>query len=120
MRKILLTLCLFLSVGVSAGQTDTFFLTLEDWSLPRSGERLVQINVLREVMSHLQKHHSRQTLVIAHPVGEAGELWAEQLQHWLVSLGLSSERIRRVSELFAAEVLQQSEQQILLKLVEVL
>jgi hypothetical protein len=119
MKRIILALWLFWSVEVLANQSETFSLTLEDWSLPHSGESLVEIRALREVMLNLYTYPQK-TLVIAYPAGESGELWAEQLQQWLVSLGLSSERIRRVSELFSADVLRQSNQQVLLKLVDVL
>jgi hypothetical protein len=37
------------------------------------------------------------TLIIGHPGGEEGSLWAHELRSWLVALGLPSQRIQLVS-----------------------
>jgi len=34
-----------------------------------------------------------QSLIVRYPGGEVGMLWASELKGWLISLGLSSERI---------------------------
>lgn len=70
-------------------------ITADDWARPRSGESLVQMPALkRTVREYLSKSDvGAQRILIRHPRGEEGELWAEELRGWLVSLGIASDDI---------------------------
>ena len=67
-------------------------LTQEQWSIPKRAESILQMPALIAVMKKLTKGKTN-TLVIRSPGGEMGILWASELKAWLVSLGLSSNRI---------------------------
>jgi len=64
--------------------------TAADWARPRTGEALLQHPALVQVMSKL---HDGQHVQLVYPGGDEGSLWVHELQAWLVSLGLSSQRI---------------------------
>ena len=59
---------------------------------PRSGERLVQLPVLREAALDWIEGRSRR-LTIRYPGGEEGTFWARELRDWLVALGVASSNI---------------------------
>ncbi len=67
-------------------------ITADDWARPRSGESLVQMPALkstvREYLDEENRHPRR--ILIRHPRGEEGVLWAEELRGWLVALGIPS------------------------------
>ncbi len=67
-------------------------ITADDWARPRSGESLVQMPALqRTVREYLSRSDARgQRILIRHPRGEEGVLWAEELRSWLVALGIPS------------------------------
>lgn len=67
-------------------------ITADDWARPRSGESLVQMPALkRTVRDYLSQSNERgQRILIRHPRGEEGVLWAEELRSWLVALGIPS------------------------------
>lgn len=64
----------------------------ELWASPRHGETVVRFEAVNQAVQRLlaqpQSH-----LLIRHPEGEMGELLGQELQAWLVSLGLVSTRI---------------------------
>ena len=70
-------------------------ITADDWARPRSGESLVQMPALqRTVRDYLSQSDERgQRILIRHPRGEEGVLWAEELRSWLVALGIPSAAI---------------------------
>lgn len=67
-------------------------LTAHDWARPRSGDSLVQMPALTStVRDYLaQRNQGERRIVIRHPSGEEGVLWAEELRGWLVALGVPS------------------------------
>ena len=67
-------------------------ITADDWARPRSGESLVQMPALkRTVRDYLSQSDERgRRILIRHPRGEEGVLWAEELRSWLVALGIPS------------------------------
>lgn len=71
------------------------FITADDWARPRSGESLVQMPALKQtVREYLSKDAGGgQRILIRHPRGEEGVLWAEELRGWLVALGIASDDI---------------------------
>jgi len=79
-------------------------ITADEWARPRSGESLVQMPALkRTVRDYLGQSSGRnagqngghsdrrgQRILIRHPRGEEGVLWAEELRGWLIALGIPS------------------------------
>lgn len=80
-------------IGASAGAAEPMqVITAEEWARPRSGERLVQMPAIkRTVRAYLGEDAQR--ILIRHPSGEEGVLWAEELRGWLVALGVPSEDV---------------------------
>ena len=71
-------------------------LSLPAWSEGcRFGESLVQMPALKStVREYLDVENRRgQRIVIRHPRGEEGVLWAEELRGWLVALGIPSDDV---------------------------
>ena len=90
MKRYLIPL-LFFSCLVQAAD-DTHALSVESWAVPKDGEALRNMPVLRTVMAKLQQNLDSR-LLIHYPGGDEGTLWAYELRAWLVSLGLASTRI---------------------------
>lgn len=89
-RKLtMILLCCLLAFQVNA---ETLQLHREQWSGPRSGERILSIPVLRQVMAGLSQN-PQSSLLIRYPGGEDGIIWVSELEAWLVALGLESSRI---------------------------
>lgn len=65
------------------------------WGSARSAETVSRMPPLPEVMSALQAQ-PRARLTLYHPGGDAGSQWAQELRDWLVSLGLSRQRIELI------------------------
>ncbi len=61
----------------------------EQWELARSGESLLLLPVLNELINTwlLEKHKK---IEVQYPGGEEGEFWLQELTDWLVSLGIPS------------------------------
>lgn len=72
--------------------TEHFILSQQQWSSPKNAQSILKIPALRTIMPRLLQDE-QQHLVIRYPGGEVGILWASELKAWLVSLGVSSERI---------------------------
>jgi len=70
-------------------------LSSQQWSVPRSGEALVEMPALRAAVQAFQEHPGA-VLVIRHPGGDEGVLWAHELQSWLVALGIGSAQIELI------------------------
>ena len=67
-------------------------ITADQWARPRSGEAIIHLERLHEVIEALDQSADNQ-ITIRHAAGESGTLWAEELRSWLVSLGIPSRRI---------------------------
>ena len=63
-----------------------------DWAKPRHGEWLVKHPALLSAISTLQQS-PHTVLQLRYPGGDEGVLWVEELQAWLVALGVESRRI---------------------------
>jgi hypothetical protein len=90
-RHIVTGWLLLPSLLLADGAT-SHLITQAEWSLPRSGDRLLSLPALRGVMTALESD-PRTRLQIGHPGGDSGTIWAEELRAWLVALGLASQRI---------------------------
>jgi hypothetical protein len=86
-RLFLLLMC---SLPVAAETVWT--LSAADWARPRHGEWLVAHPSLQAALIRLQ-HSPQGVLQLRYPGGDEGGLWVEELQAWLVALGLESARI---------------------------
>lgn len=64
----------------------------EFWSVPRHAEQLLAQAPLKAAVQQLWLEPDT-TLVLHYHDGESGELWGRELQAWLVSLGVVSERV---------------------------
>jgi hypothetical protein len=73
---------------------ESWQLSALEWSRPRHGEWLVRQPALAAAVTALQQPGTR--LLIRYPGGDEGVLWAEELQAWLVALGIPSSRIERL------------------------
>ncbi|WJW74873.1 hypothetical protein QVG61_10230 [Thiohalobacter sp. IOR34] len=91
MKKFMLLAALFGPVS-SVADPLSFSLSAEVWARPRQGEALVRIEPLRQAVAALDAEPGRR-LLLHHPGGEEGGLWAHQLRGWLVALGVPSARI---------------------------
>lgn len=69
-----------------------FQVMAEEWELARSGETIMALPSLKQVIG--QWLHDRQKRIeIRYPGGEEGEFWLQQLTDWLVALGIPSDRM---------------------------
>ncbi len=91
---------LVMLIGTAVSSAESVqIITADDWARPRSGELLVRMPALkRTVRDYLGPQGSRSDaggrhIVIRHPRGEDGDLWAEELRGWLVALGIPSAAI---------------------------
>lgn len=64
----------------------------EFWASPRNGEAIIQYEPVVIAVNQLLVE-PESYIVLRYPEGENGELWGVELQAWLVSLGLVSDRI---------------------------
>ena len=80
---------------VTNKQTSGWKLYAEQWELTRSGESLLSLPVLKEVvMAWLQRQD--EIIEIQYPGGEEGEIWVQELMDWFVSLGIPSSQMLAV------------------------
>jgi hypothetical protein len=93
MRKTLIALLLL--SPFPATSEESWQITALEWARPRHGEWLVRQPALSEAIGQMQQQPQAR-LQIRYPGGDEGVLWAEELQAWLVALGLASNRIERV------------------------
>jgi len=68
---------------------ESFVLEAVEWSRPRSGGVIATMPALRAAVRTWEQTPNAR-LVIRHPRGEAGVLWAAELRDWLVAMGLPS------------------------------
>jgi hypothetical protein len=91
----LLTMLIYAAVCSAESVANSVeIITADDWARPRTGESLVEMPALkRTVRDYLgptsgQTDRRGQRILIRHPRGEEGVLWAEELRGWLVALGV--------------------------------
>ena len=102
MRRILIAAFATLALtpaasGGPAVDPDSFVISADQWSAPRSGLALVKLAPIHAALvDWLADPQAR--LVIQHAGSDTGNLWAGELQDWLVALGVPADRIdKRVS-----------------------
>jgi len=67
----------------------TWTLHAEQWELARSGETILSMPVLKQVIKAWLAEKQKK-IEIRYPGGEDGEFWVQELTDWLVSLGIPS------------------------------
>lgn len=85
---------------VNAGETGTldtnrartWELHAEQWELARSGESVLSLPVLKQLLNTWLQDKNRK-IEVRYPGGEEGEFWVQELTDWLVSLGIPSRHI---------------------------
>ena len=80
------------TLQIKKSSRNYFILSQQQWSIPKNMRSILNMPALRLVMSKLMEN-KQQGLLIRYPGGEVGVLWASELKAWLVSSGVSSERI---------------------------
>ena len=83
----------------------TWEITASEWARPRHGDWLVEQPSLAAALKQFQSTPNAH-LEIRYPGGDEGVLWSEELQAWLVALGVASDRIDRVPGSGAADRIQ--------------
>lgn len=106
MSKNFLVLLLVLFPGLVYGET-SWQLSAQEWARPRHGDWLAHQPALAGAIDQLQQH-PQSRLQIRYPGGDEGVLWAEELQSWMVALGLASNRIELVPGSGKADLIQLS------------
>lgn len=86
-------LLLIMGMSVTAVQAaEPFVLTQEQWSRPKRVETVLRMPAIKGVLAAIDQAPGGR-LLIHYPGGDEGTLWAYELQAWLVSLGVASQRI---------------------------
>jgi hypothetical protein len=104
MRKISAALLLLLMPIFVYGE-ESWQISALEWAQPRQGEWLVRQPALVAAIGQLQEQ-PQSRLQIRYPGGDEGVLWAEELQAWLIALGVASNRIERVPGSSEADMIQ--------------
>lgn len=80
---------------VGTAQAAEYSIHAEVWARPRSGDSLLVLPALQSLLRDYDANLNA-TIEIRYPGGEEGVLWAQELQDWLVALGVPSRRIETV------------------------
>ncbi|HET9679014.1 MAG TPA: hypothetical protein VFP95_00465, partial [Gammaproteobacteria bacterium] len=88
---ILLAAALF-ALSLSAQADNAWHLDAQTWSHPRTAARVAQIPAIQAAAQAWAANPER-VLVIRHAGDEAGELWATELEEWLIALGIAGDHI---------------------------
>lgn len=95
LRRGLTLILLCFPLLLPAGEP-VFTLDADVWTRPRDAASLVAEPALRGLLSRYESRGGGQ-VILRHPPGEQGRLWAAELQDWLVALGIPSADIMRVA-----------------------
>lgn len=76
-----------------AGGAEQAVVGADEWSRPRSGERIVEMPGLRVVVEAWDRRPGT-VIELRYPGGDDGVLWAEEIRDWLIALGVDSAHIR--------------------------
>jgi hypothetical protein len=99
MQRVLIGLMFLpaLMPAAAAADPDSYSLSAEQWALPRSGDALIRLAPIRDAVADWLATPDTH-IVIQDSGSDSANLWAGELQDWLVALGIPLERIeRRVS-----------------------
>ena len=105
MRLSLLIIALLVPAAVLAdalSTSDAFTLSADQWAKPRSGSALLQLQPVHDAVAAWLAQPDAH-LVIRHAASDAGNLWAAELQDWLVALGVPADHIEKRASADQAE-----------------
>ncbi len=92
--RFLLFLLLLGCLPATAAENPRFALQYDVWSVPRRAETLIAMPALRGAVQALRATPAGR-LILRYPGGDAGTLWVNELESWLVALGVPRERIEK-------------------------
>ena len=92
MKRYLVLLLFCLMPASHAAEESVVVLGAEFWFTPRHGDVIATNEGVRAAVKRLIVEPEAY-LAVRYPASESGELWGLELQAWLVSLGLVSDRI---------------------------
>lgn len=104
MKSLPLWCLLGLGFCVQAGAAP-LVLNADQWAVPRRGDVILKMPAISAAMRELDAKRGSH-LIIRFPGGDEGSLWANELRAWLVSLGLSSQRIELVPGSHSADTIE--------------
>lgn len=91
-RALVCTLVLAISPSAAAA---SWTLDASTWARPRTGTEILAMEPLPDVVQAWSRQPSDR-IVVHHPGGEQGEVWATELRDWLVALGVPGSRVELV------------------------
>lgn len=94
MARLLLAM-VFCAFPATAALADSWTLDETAWARPRNGRAIVSMAPLPQVVRAWSRRGNAD-LVVRYAGGESGELWAAELDDWLVALGVPGSAIRTV------------------------
>ncbi|HEX6928446.1 MAG TPA: hypothetical protein VF267_04285 [Gammaproteobacteria bacterium] len=100
-NRFFLWVCAILAVvpfAASSQESGPWTLQASEWSRPRNGDAVLQMQPVADAVRAWQatSHAFRDgevRLLLVHPGGEEGSLWAAELRDWLVALGIPPDAI---------------------------
>ncbi len=97
MKSIVIFFSLMVSAAwflppLQAAEQPVAVIGAEFWSMPRHADQLLAQTPLQAAVQQLWVE-PESYLILHYPNGESGEVWGLELQAWLVSLGVTSDRI---------------------------
>ncbi len=95
LTSLLFTLALMPLVHAqAAADPHSYSLSAEQWALSRSGDSLIRLAAVRDVMADWLAT-PKAKLRIQYSGSDAASLWAGELSDWLVALGIPADRIEK-------------------------
>lgn len=76
----------------TANSSRVWELRAEQWEMTRSGETVLAIPVLNQLVNAWLLDKTRD-IELRYPGGEEGEFWVQELTDWMVSLGIPSNQL---------------------------
>jgi len=83
-----------MAAPAQAAENAVFALQYDVWSVPRRAETLIAMPALRGAVQALGEAPEGR-LILRYPGGDAGTLWVNELESWLVALGVPRARIEK-------------------------
>jgi len=102
LKRTCALILLLLPAAIVYAEAESWDISASEWARPRHGDWLAKEPALVAAIKQFQTEPSAR-LQIHYPGGDVGVLWAEELQAWLVALGVGSDRIERVPGSGAAD-----------------
>lgn len=92
MKRCLMALLLGISLPAAAA-SQQWTLSADAWNQPRSASMVMKLPAVHAAVQAWSQAPQQRKLILLHAGGETGSLWADELQGWLVALGVPSDRI---------------------------